>query len=126
MRRRLECRPADAVVAAEIHSAGGQGTANHDDISDWRGAERAVKTGIEVFGKLDGLVNNTGNLRKGDLADLAEADFDSLVRVHLKGLLRLHQARPAPLARRIQSSNGPHLIDERLVDCRFRSSGVAD
>jgi NAD(P)-dependent dehydrogenase (short-subunit alcohol dehydrogenase family) len=76
--------PADAVVA-EIHSAGGQATANHDDISDWRGAERAVKTGIEVFGKLDGLVNNAGNLRKGDLADLAEADFDSLVRVHLKG-----------------------------------------
>jgi NAD(P)-dependent dehydrogenase (short-subunit alcohol dehydrogenase family) len=76
--------PADAVVA-EIHSAGGHATANHDDISDWRGAERAVRTGIEAFGKLDGLVNNAGNLRKGDLADLAEADFDSLVRVHLKG-----------------------------------------
>jgi NAD(P)-dependent dehydrogenase (short-subunit alcohol dehydrogenase family) len=42
--------PADAVVA-EIHSAGGQATANHDDISDWRGAERAVKTGIEVQSK---------------------------------------------------------------------------
>jgi NAD(P)-dependent dehydrogenase (short-subunit alcohol dehydrogenase family) len=75
---------ADGVVA-EIRSAGGEAAANHDDISDWRGAERAVRTGIEEFGKLDGLVNNAGNLRKADLADLTEADFDSLVRVHMKG-----------------------------------------
>jgi NAD(P)-dependent dehydrogenase (short-subunit alcohol dehydrogenase family) len=76
--------PADVVVA-EIRSAGGQAIANQDDISDWRGAERAVRAGIETFGKLDGLVNNAGILRKSDLADLTEDDFDSHVRVHLKG-----------------------------------------
>lgn len=69
----------------EIRALGTEAVANHDDISDWQGARRAIHTGIDTFGKLDGLVNNAGTLRKQELADLTEEDFDSLVRVHLKG-----------------------------------------
>jgi NAD(P)-dependent dehydrogenase (short-subunit alcohol dehydrogenase family) len=75
---------ADAVVA-EIIAAGGAAVASYDDISTWPGSEAAVQRGIDAFGSLDGVVNNAGNQRRGALADLAEEDFDAIVRVHLKG-----------------------------------------
>lgn len=72
-------------LAEQIRSEGGQAIASSEDIATWDGAERAVRAGIDAFGRLDGLVNNAGNLRKGDLADLCEEDFDAIVKVHLKG-----------------------------------------
>lgn len=76
--------PADNVVA-EIAAFGGEAIANYDDVCSWKGALGAVRMGIDAFGKLDGLVNNAGILRKVALADLVEDDFDAIVRVHLKG-----------------------------------------
>lgn len=75
---------ADGVVR-EINALGGHSIANYEDVSDWEGARRAVQAGIDAFGTLDGLVNNAGILRKHELADLTEDDFDSLVGVHMKG-----------------------------------------
>lgn len=72
-------------VVATIVAEGGTAIANHDDISNWEGARRAVYAGIDAFGSLDGLVNNAGILRTADLADLVDDDFDALVGVHLKG-----------------------------------------
>jgi NAD(P)-dependent dehydrogenase (short-subunit alcohol dehydrogenase family) len=72
-------------VVAQIETEGGTAIPNHDDISSWAGARRAVRCGIDAFGSLDGLLNNAGILRAADLADLTEDDFDALVAVHLKG-----------------------------------------
>lgn len=76
--------PADQTVA-EIVADGGEAIANFDDISTWEGAKRAVYSGIDTFGKLDGLVNNAGNLRRPKLHELTEHDFDLTVAAHLKG-----------------------------------------
>lgn len=73
------------VVVDRITAAGGNAVANNDDISTWEGARRAVQHGIDHFGRLDGVVNNAGITRPGDIADLSEDDFDALTRVHLKG-----------------------------------------
>lgn len=72
-------------VVERITAAGGAAVANNDDISTWEGARRAVEHGIELFGRLDGVVNNAGITRPGDIAELSEDDFDALTRVHLKG-----------------------------------------
>lgn len=79
-----ELSPADAVVE-EIVAAGGAAVANHDDVADWAGAERLVQTALDVFGELDIVVNNAGILRDRLLVNMTEAEWDDVVRVHLKG-----------------------------------------
>src|SRR5262249_15253597 len=68
-----------------IKSRGGEAVANYDDISDFQGAENLVKGAIGAFGNLDVLVNNAGILRDKMIFTMAEDDFDSVIRVHLKG-----------------------------------------
>ncbi len=77
-------RPADE-VAGLIRERDGEATANYDDVADWRGAENLVAQAVEEFGRLDVLVNNAGILRDAMIVGLTEADFDAVLRVHLKG-----------------------------------------
>jgi NAD(P)-dependent dehydrogenase (short-subunit alcohol dehydrogenase family) len=72
-------------VADEIVAAGGQAVANTDDISEFAGAEKLIAQGVEAFGKVDVLVNNAGILRDRMLVNMTEAEWDAVIKVHLKG-----------------------------------------
>ena len=76
--------PAEEVVQ-EITKAGGEAIANGYDISDFAGAKRLIDAAIARFGKLDVLVNNAGILRDRMLVNMAEAEWDAVIKVHLKG-----------------------------------------
>jgi NAD(P)-dependent dehydrogenase (short-subunit alcohol dehydrogenase family) len=76
--------PAQQVVD-EITAAGGQAVANTDDISDFAGAEKLIGTAVEAFGKVDVLINNAGILRDRMLVNMTEAEWDAVIKVHLKG-----------------------------------------
>jgi NAD(P)-dependent dehydrogenase (short-subunit alcohol dehydrogenase family) len=76
--------PAEEVVAT-IRSAGGEAIVNADDVSDWGGAERLVRQAVDTFGALDVLVNNAGILRDRMLVNMTEAEWDAVIKVHLKG-----------------------------------------
>ena len=76
--------PAQAVVD-EIVAAGGEAVANTNDISEFDGAGAIVQQAIEVFGGLDVVVNNAGILRDKMLANMTEAEWDAVIKVHLKG-----------------------------------------
>jgi len=76
--------PAENVVE-EIRALGGEAVVNGDDVADWAGAQRLVRQAVETFGRLDILVNNAGILRDKVLAQMSEQDWDSVIRVHLKG-----------------------------------------
>ncbi len=76
--------PAGEVVET-IRAAGGEAVANGDDVADWDGAQRLVKTAIDSFGRLDVLVNNAGFLRDRMIVSTTEAEWDAVIRVHLKG-----------------------------------------
>ncbi len=76
--------PAQQVVG-EIKALGGEAIVNGDDVADWQGAQRLVNAAIESFGDLDILVNNAGILRDRVLVNMTEAEWDDVIRVHLKG-----------------------------------------
>ena len=76
--------PAQAVVD-EIAGQGGVAVANYDDVASWPGAERLVRQAIDTYGRLDVLVNNAGILRDRMSFNMAEDDWDAVIRVHLKG-----------------------------------------
>jgi NAD(P)-dependent dehydrogenase (short-subunit alcohol dehydrogenase family) len=76
--------PAGEVVD-QIRAAGGEAVANGDDVSDWDGAARIIQTALDAFGRLDTLVCNAGILRDRMIVSMTEAEWDAVMRVHLKG-----------------------------------------
>jgi NAD(P)-dependent dehydrogenase (short-subunit alcohol dehydrogenase family) len=76
--------PAAEVVQA-IKAAGGEAISNGDDISDWSGAQRMIAQAVTMFGRLDVLVNNAGILRDRMVVNMTEAEWDAVIKVHLKG-----------------------------------------
>jgi NAD(P)-dependent dehydrogenase (short-subunit alcohol dehydrogenase family) len=107
-----EAGPAQQVVD-EIKALGGEAVANTDDISDWAGAEKLVQQAIDSFGRLDVLINNAGILRDRMLANMTEAEWDAVIKVHLKGT-----AGPSHFAAaywRDQSKAG-NQVDGRIIN----------
>ncbi|MEO8605627.1 MAG: SDR family oxidoreductase [bacterium] len=76
--------PAQEVVD-EIVKAGGEAIANGDDVSDFAAAERMIQSAVTRFGKLDVLISNAGILRDRMLVNMSEAEWDAVIKVHLKG-----------------------------------------
>jgi len=76
--------PAQKVVD-EIVALGGEAVANTDDIADFDGAGRLVQQAVDAFGRLDILVCNAGILRDRMLVNMTIEEWDSVIRVHLRG-----------------------------------------
>lgn len=78
--------PAQTVVD-EIVALGGKAVANTADVSEWDGARQLVAQAISEFGQLDILVNNAGILRDRTIASMTEAEWDAVIKVHLRGTI---------------------------------------
>ncbi|CAM5687672.1 SDR family NAD(P)-dependent oxidoreductase OS=Streptomyces alboniger OX=132473 GN=CP975_30895 PE=3 SV=1 [Streptomyces alboniger] len=109
------------LVAAEIRAAGGEAVTHAGDIATSEGAASLVATAVQTYGRLDTLVNNAGFLRDRMLVNLDEADWDAVLRVHLKGhFLPLKHAAAhwraetkagrTPEARIVNTSSGAGLL----------------
>jgi NAD(P)-dependent dehydrogenase (short-subunit alcohol dehydrogenase family) len=75
---------ADQVVE-EIKAAGGEAAACYDSVATVEGGQGIVEAALKNFERADILVNNAGILRDKTLANTEEADWDSVIAVHLKG-----------------------------------------
>ncbi len=104
--------PAGEVVE-EIRAAGGEAIANGDDVADWDGAGRLVRSAIDELGDLHVVVNNAGFVRDRMFANAGEDEWDAVVRVHLKGHFCV--ARHAAAHWRDQAKAGATL-DARIVN----------
>jgi 3-oxoacyl-[acyl-carrier protein] reductase len=72
-------------VAEEIRAAGGSAVAHQGDVSDFEQARDLLQLAVARYGKLDILVNNAGILRDRMVFSMSESEWDSVIRVHLKG-----------------------------------------
>lgn len=75
---------ADEVVS-EIKAAGGRAVANYDSVAEPEGAENIIKTALDEFGKVDGVVSNAGILRDGTFHKMTYENWDAVLKVHLYG-----------------------------------------
>ena len=69
----------------EIKGFGGEAIAVFGDCADSNDAENLLKTTIDTFGDLNILVNNAGFCRDKTIFGMSDDEFDSVVRVHLRG-----------------------------------------
>jgi NAD(P)-dependent dehydrogenase (short-subunit alcohol dehydrogenase family) len=104
--------PAAEVVEAIVRM-GGEAVANGDDIADFKGARRLIDTAVETWGRLDVLVNNAGFLRDRMFVSTSEDEWDSVIRVHLKG--HYATAHHASVYWR-ERSKGGQPVDARIVN----------
>lgn len=94
-------------VAAEIRKAGGSALAHTGDVADFPQAQELVELAIAEFGKLDILVNNAGILRDRMVFSMAEEEWDSVIRVHLKGHFNTIRFAAAHWRARSKAAGGP-------------------
>src|SRR5919108_5841814 len=72
-------------VVSEIESDGGTAVAHFGDVADFDYAKSLLDDSIAKFGDVHIIVNNAGILRDRMLFNMEEAEWDAVIRVHLKG-----------------------------------------
>jgi NAD(P)-dependent dehydrogenase (short-subunit alcohol dehydrogenase family) len=77
-------RDADLTVAL-VEDRGGKASSNYGDVSDEEQAGAMVQQAVDEQGRLDILVNNAGIVRDGAIWNMKPADFDAVMRVHVRG-----------------------------------------
>jgi NAD(P)-dependent dehydrogenase (short-subunit alcohol dehydrogenase family) len=76
--------PATEVVGL-IERRGGRAVPNYQDVGTFAGAREVVRQAVGHFGHLDILVNNAGISRDCLIHEMTEEQFESVIRVNLKG-----------------------------------------
>lgn len=106
-------RDAAEGVVAEITRAGGRALANDGDITTFDGARGIVDAALSAFGEVHVLVNNAGVLRDRMFLSLSEDDWDTVMRVHLKG----HFCLASVLGRRWRdAAKAGKPVDARIIN----------
>ena len=82
-------------LAQEICSAGGRAVADGGDVADTATGTRLVETAVAEFGGLDVLVNSAGVLRDRMIFNMSDDEWDTVIRVHLRGHFSTSRAAAA-------------------------------
>ncbi|HEY9034759.1 MAG TPA: SDR family NAD(P)-dependent oxidoreductase [Pseudomonadales bacterium] len=68
-----------------IKGFGGEAIAVFGDCADTNDANNLMKTTLDTFGDMNIMVNNAGFCRDKTIFSMSDEEFDSVVRVHLRG-----------------------------------------
>ena len=94
-------------TAEAIEASGGRAFACKANISDPKQVDAMVEATLDVFGSIDIYVNTAGLSIDGPFLDMAEADWDRVYEVNLKGAFLASQA----IARHMVAGNGGVIIN---------------
>jgi NAD(P)-dependent dehydrogenase (short-subunit alcohol dehydrogenase family) len=80
------------------------------DVGDRADVENLATSTVQVWGAVDVLVNNAGIVHAADFLELAEADFDRVIRVNLKGAFLCGQAAARQMVEQVKAGGAPGAI----------------
>src|SRR5579871_6060127 len=83
--------PAEA-VAQEIRAAGGEAASNSESVTSLKAVQGMVEQALDTFGALHAVINPAGILRDAMFHKMAEADWDAVLDVHLRGSYNVTRA----------------------------------
>jgi len=115
--------PAQQVVD-EIRAAGGQAVASTDSVATWESANRIVKTAVDMYGKIDVVVNNAGILRDRIFHNMSVEEWKAVIDVHLNGSFYMSRAA-APYFKSEQSGRYIHLTSTSGLVGNFGQANYA-
>ncbi len=72
-------------TVADIKALGGEAIVALGDCADTADAGRVFKTALDTFGDVNIMINNAGFTRDKTIYGMTDDEFDSVVRVHLRG-----------------------------------------
>ncbi len=110
------------VILADVDEAGGQAAAEAIggaggkarfaacDVGSAASVNALIAGVAATEGRLDVLVNNAAVLDSADFLDLAEADFDRVLRVNLKGAFLMGQAAARQMVSQLKAGGAPGAI----------------
>ena len=115
--------PAMETVKA-IRDAGGEAEVNFDSVADNKAAHGMIEQAIDTYGSIDIVINNAGNLRDVIFHKMTEADWDSVINVHLKGSFNTSSAA-APHFRAQESGAFVHMTSTSGLIGNFGQANYA-
>jgi 2-deoxy-D-gluconate 3-dehydrogenase len=83
-----------------IEAKGRKAISINADLSSTEPLNRVVQEALEALGRIDILVNNAGIIRRDDVLNFSEADWDAVIDTNLKSLFFLSQAAARHMAER--------------------------
>ena len=96
-----------AETAALIAASGGEAVGVVGSVADSQVCATLVRTCVEIFGGIDVLINNAGQVRDRTLLKMTDEDFDEVIAVHLRGAWAC--GKYAALA--MKEQGGGHIIN---------------
>jgi NAD(P)-dependent dehydrogenase (short-subunit alcohol dehydrogenase family) len=79
-------------TAAEIRAMGGEAVANSESVTSLDSVKAMVAQAISTFGGLHAVINPAGILRDTMFHKMSDADWDSVIAVHLRGAYNVSRA----------------------------------
>ena len=77
---------AGVALAEQIRVEGGEAIYIHGDVTRAEDCRKAVHKTIEILGGVDILFNNAGTIRRADVVDTSEEDWDRVMAVNVKSV----------------------------------------
>jgi NAD(P)-dependent dehydrogenase (short-subunit alcohol dehydrogenase family) len=118
-----------ADVVDEATALGVKASAVTGDVGDAATASRLIGTAVETHGRLDVVVNNAGIVRDRMLFGMSDAEWDDVVRVHLRGHFLVSRDAARHWRDAAKAAGGPvygRLVNTASEAWLFGSAGQAN
>jgi glucose 1-dehydrogenase len=109
-------------LAAQLAAGGARAIYRHCNVASQADVSAALAATLAEFKRIDGLVNNAGIFKAAAFLDIAEADWDAVIDVNLKGHFLVGQAVARQL---VAQGDAGAIVNMSSVNARLTIPSIA-